>query len=129
MRRPTRRLVAPVTAGELAKGTERHTKLEIAEDLESRGASVSFSADSSDPVGVDIGGSALSRHAELLLDRLVEILTAPVFPGEELEKEKKRLVGSIRQQQDQTSVRAYEAAMRANLPAGSIPFTACAAKT
>ena len=112
----TRRLVAPVTAGELAKGTERHTKLEIAEDLESRGASVSFSGDSSDPVGVDIGGSALSRHAELLLDRLVEILTTPVFPGEELEKERKRLVGSIRQQQDQTSVRAYEAAMRRIYP-------------
>ncbi|HKA35402.1 MAG TPA: hypothetical protein VKH43_01185, partial [Thermoanaerobaculia bacterium] len=38
---PMRRLIASVTAGELAKGTEKRTKLEIAEDLESRGASVS----------------------------------------------------------------------------------------
>lgn len=116
-----RRLLAPVTAGELAKGTERHTKLQIAEDLESRGASLSFSSDSSDPVGVDIDGSALSRDVELLLDRLVEILRYPVFPAEELEKEKKRLVGSIRQQEDQTSARAYDTATRSVYPVGH-PF-------
>lgn len=113
---PGRRLLASMTAGELAKGTERRTKLEIAEDLESRAASLSFSADASDPVGVDIAGSALSRDVEMLLDGMVEILRYPVFPAEELEKEKKRLVGSIRQQQDQTGVRAYEAALRRVYP-------------
>jgi len=105
-----------MTAGELAKGTRKHTKLQIAEDLESRGASLSFSSDSSDPVGVDIGGAALSRDVDLLLDRLVEILRTPVFPSEELEKEKKRVVGSIRQQLDQPSVRAYEEAARRVYP-------------
>jgi len=113
-----RRLIAGVTAGELLKGTERSTKLEIAERLESHGASLSFSADASDPVGLDIGGAALSRDVELLLDLLEEVLTRPVFPQDELEKEKKRLVGSIRQQQDQTSVRAYEAATRRIYPIG-----------
>lgn len=113
---PGRRLLASMTAGELAKGTQMHTKLEIAEDLESRGASLSFSADVSDPVGVDLAGSALSRDVETLLDRMVEILRYPVFPAEELEKEKKRIVGSIRQQQDQTGVRAYEAAARRVYP-------------
>jgi len=116
-----RRLVSSVTAGELAKGTERRTKLQIAEDLESRGASLSFSSEPSDPVGLDIGGSALSRDLDVLLDALGEILRTPVFPEEELEKEKKRLVGSIRQQQDQTSVRAYEAASRRIYPRGH-PF-------
>jgi len=115
---PDRRLIASVTAGELAKGTNRHSKLEIAEALESRGASLSFAADASDPVGVDIAGAALSRDTETLLDLLVEILTSPTFPTDELEKEKKRLVGSIRQQQDQTSVRAYDAASRRIYPAG-----------
>jgi zinc protease len=113
---PGRRLIASMTAGELAKGTEKHTKLQIAEDLESRGASLSFSSDSSDPIGVDIGGAALSRDVDLLLDRLVEILRSPVFPAEELEKEKKRVVGAIRQQQDQPSVRAYEEAARRIYP-------------
>lgn len=111
-----RRLIAPVAAGELMKGTARRTKLEIAEALESRAASLSFSCDSSDPVGLDISASALSRDIDLILDLLAEILREPAFPLEELEKEKKRLVGAIRQQQDQTSVRAYERALRRIYP-------------
>jgi len=115
---PDRRLIASVVAGELMKGTARRTKLQLAEDLEARAASLSFSSDASDPVGVDIGGSALSRDADLLLDALVDVLCTPAFPVEELDKEKKRLVGAIRQQQEQTSARAYEAAMRRIYPAG-----------
>ncbi len=118
---PDRRLIASMTAGELTKGTAQRNKLEIAEDLESRGASLSFSSDSSDPVGTDIAAAALSRDVDLLLDRLVEILRSPAFPEEELEKEKKRLVGSIRQQQDQTSARAHDAAARRIYPPGH-PF-------
>ena len=116
---PDRRLIASMTAGELMKGTARRTKLQLAEDLEARAASLSFSSDSSDPVGVDIGGSALSRDTDLLLDALVEVLRMPAFPAEEeLDKEKKRLVGAIRQQQEQTSIRAYEAALRRMYPVG-----------
>jgi zinc protease len=115
------RVIASATAEELMKGSERRTKLEIAEELESCGASLSFSTDPSDLVGVDIGGAALSRDADRLLDTLVEVLRMPVFPSEELEKEKKRLVGAIRQAQDQTSHRAYEAASRAIYPEGH-PF-------
>jgi zinc protease len=116
-----RRIVAAVTAGELSKGTARRSKLEIAEALESRAASLSFSSDASDPVGLDIGGAALSRDAEILFDLLAEILREPSFPADELDKEKKRLVGAIRQQQDQTSARAQEAALRRIYPPGH-PF-------
>lgn len=116
-----RRVIASMTAGELTKGTEKRTKLEIAEDLESRGASLSFSSDASDPVGTDVAAAALSRDLDLLLDRLVEVLRTPSFPDEELDKEKKRLVGAIRQQQDQTSARAQEVVARRIYPAGH-PF-------
>jgi zinc protease len=112
-----RRLIASLTAAELMKGTARRTKLQLAEDLESRAASLSFASDASDPVGVDVSGASLSRDAGLLFDALVEVLRTPVFPEDELEREKKRLVGSIRQQQDQTSVRAFEEAMRRIYPA------------
>jgi zinc protease len=118
---PDRRLLASVTAGELAKGTARRTKLEIAEELESRGASLSFSAGGGDPVGMDVGAASLSRDLEVLLDVLAEVLLSPVFPEEELEKERMRLVGVIREQQDQTSVRAFEAASRRIYPPGH-PF-------
>lgn len=113
---PDRRLIASITAGELMKGTARRTKLQLAEDLEGRAASLSFGSDSSDPVGVDISGAALSRDTDLLLDALVEVLCSPAFPEDELGKEKKRLVGSIRQQQDQTSIRASEEAFRRIFP-------------
>lgn len=113
---PEKRLIAAVTAGELMKGTARRTKLQLAEDLESRAASLSFSSDATDPVGVDISGAALSRDTDRLLEVLAEVLRTPVFPEEELEKEKKRLVGSILQQQDQTSTRAFEEAMRRVYP-------------
>lgn len=116
-----RRLVASLTAGELTKGTERRTKLEIAEELESRGASLSVSAGSGDPVGVDVGAGSLSRDREVLLDVLAEVLLSPVFPEEELEKERMRLVGVVREQQDQTSARAFEAAARRIYPPGH-PF-------
>ena len=111
-----RRLIASVTAGELMKGTARRTKLQLAEDLESRAISLGFSSDASDPVGVDVSGAALSRETDVLLEALAEVLRTPAFPADELEREKKRLVGSIRQQQDQTSVRAYERAMRRIYP-------------
>jgi zinc protease len=112
-----RRLLASIAAGELMKGTARRTKLQLAEDLESRAASLSFSSDASDPVGVDVSGAALSRDADLLLATLAEVLRTPVFPADELDKEKKRLIGAIRQQQEQTSLRAYETAMRRIYPA------------
>ncbi len=118
---PDRRLLASVTAGELVKGTARRTKLEIAEELESRGASLSFSAGAGDPVGVDLAAASLSRDVEVLLDVLAEVLLTPVFPEEELEKERMRLVGVLREQQDQTSVRAFEAASRRIYPPGH-PF-------
>jgi len=114
---PDRRLIASVTAGELMKGTARRTKLQLAEDLESRAASLSLSSDASDPVGVDVSGAALSRDTDLLLEALAEVLRTPAFPEDELEKERKRLVGSIRQQQDQTSTRAFETALRRVYPA------------
>jgi zinc protease len=113
---PDRRLIASFTAGELAKGTARRTKLEIAEELESRGASLSFSSGSGDPVGVDVGAASLSRDVEILLDVLAEVLLTPAFPEEELEKERMRLVGVVREQQDQTSVRAFEAVSRRIYP-------------
>jgi zinc protease len=115
---PNRRLVASAAAGELLKGTARRSKLQLARDLESRAATLSFSADASDPVGVDAGGAALSRDLDLLLDAFAEVLCSPVFPEEELARERVRLVGVIRQQEDQTSIRAYQAASRRLYPPG-----------
>ena len=99
------------------KGTARRTKLELAEDLESRAASLSFSSDASDPVGVDISGAALSRDTDLLLEALLEVLRLPgLSRTTSSTRRRSGMVGAIRQQQDQTSARAFEEAMRRVYP-------------
>jgi zinc protease len=105
-------IVASLTAHMLEKGTRRRSKLEIAEELESRGIGISFSASGGDPDLLDISVTSLSRDAGIAVGALVEMLREPVFPAEELEKEKERLAGSVRQLADQTGWRASTAASR-----------------
>ena len=78
---PDRRMIASMTAGELMKGTARRTKLQLAEDLESRAVGLSITSDASDPVGVDVSGAALSRETDVLFDALAEVLRTPTFPA------------------------------------------------
>ena len=76
------------------KGTARRTKLELAEDLESRAASLSFSSDASDPVGVDISRRrALARPRPAPRRAGRGALRAGVSRTRSSSKEKKRLVG------------------------------------
>lgn len=96
---------ARLTADMLNKGTNRHSKLEIAERLESVGAGVSVS---SNTFTVSIGAQCISRDFSMVLSTLAEELREPVFPEEELEKLKQRSVASIRRSQDETDRRALE---------------------
>ena len=111
-------VLAALTAQMLEKGTRRRTKLELAGELENRGISISFSASGGDPDTMDISLACLSRDRVLAFEALVEMLTEPVFPAEELAREKERLVGAVRQLSDQTGWRASTAASRLIYPAG-----------
>jgi zinc protease len=111
-----RPVLGGLTAEMLDKGTRRRGKMEIAEALESRGASVSFSADAGDPLLLDIAASCLSRDLDLVVDALVEMLTESAFPEEELARERERLIGGLRQQQDSTGWRAVSEASRLLYP-------------
>ncbi len=111
-------VLAGLTAEMLEKGTRRRSKLEIAAELESRAIGISFSASGGDPDTMDISLSTLSRHAEVACTALVEMLTEPSFPEFELEREKERLIGSVRQMSDQTGWRAQSAASRLLYPRG-----------
>lgn len=111
-------VVAGLTAEMLDKGTRRRGKLEIAEALESRAIAISFSASGGDPDTLDIALSCLSRDVGIALNALVEMLTEPAFPQDELAREKERLIGSVRQMSDQTGWRAQTAASRLIYPRG-----------
>ena len=102
---PDKDSLATITASMLNKGTMRRTKLEIAEDLESAGARVSFSPNN---FSVSISGQSLSRDLPLIISTLAEELQQPTFPTDELEKLKQRFIASIKEDLDDTRSRAYE---------------------
>ena len=97
--------LARLTAEMLERGTRRRTKLELAEDLESVGAEVDFSAD---PFAVRLGARSLAEDLPRLLDTVAEMLREPSFPADELEKLKQQTVAVVQEQQASTGYRAYE---------------------
>jgi zinc protease len=111
-------VLASLTAHMLDKGTRQRSKMQLAETLESRGISISFSASGGDPDTADISLSCLSRDRQVAFEAVVEMLTQPSFPADELEREKERLIGGIRQLSDQTGWRASTAASRLLYPPG-----------
>lgn len=110
--------LAGITASMLGKGTTKRTKLEIADAMESRGARAGFS---SNLFTGSLSGLSLSRDLPLLVETLAEELRFPAFPADELEKLRRRLIASIREDQDETRVRAYERLTQIVYPAGN-PF-------
>ncbi len=115
---PGRDGLAGLTASMLNKGTAKRTKLEIAEALESAGARAGFS---SNTFTVSINGLSLSRDLRLIISTIAEELREPVFPADELDKLKQRIIASIKEDQDETRVRAYERLTQLVFPEDS-PF-------
>lgn len=107
--------LASLTASMLNKGTTRRSKIEIAEELESSGARISFS---SNTFTVSLGGQSLSQDLPMLLTTTAEELRTPSFPIDELDKLKERVIAGIREDQDETRVRAYERMTQVVFPKG-----------
>ncbi|MBO0799499.1 MAG: insulinase family protein, partial [Blastocatellia bacterium] len=115
---PNKDGLSSITASMLNKGTARRSKIEIAEDLEFAGARIGVSANT---FTVSITGQSLSRDFPLIISTLAEELREPAFPKEELEKLIQRIIASIREDQDETRVRAYERLSQLLYPEGN-PF-------
>lgn len=115
---PNKDGVSSITASMLNKGTAKRSKLEIAEELEFAGARVGVS---SNTFTSSIGGQALSRDLPLIISTLAEELREPTFPADELDKMKQRIIASIKEDQDETRVRAYEKLTQIVFPQGH-PF-------
>jgi hypothetical protein len=65
---------------------------------------------------VSIGGQTLSRDFDTVTGTLAEELLSPAFPEEELEKLKLRTLASLKQNQEETRVRAIERLTRLSIP-------------
>jgi zinc protease len=102
---PNKDGLSSITASMLNKGTIKRSKLEIASDLEFAGARIGVSANT---FTASITGQSLSRDFPLIISTLAEELREPAFPSDELEKMIQRIIASIKEDQDETRVRAYE---------------------
>src|SRR5262249_18841852 len=110
--------LAGITASMLGKGTRRRGKFEIGEEMEWAGARVGLS---SNTFTVSVSGLSLSRDLPMIVSTLAEELREPAFPEGELEKMRQRIIANIREEQDDTRVRAYDRMTQLVFPEGN-PF-------
>jgi zinc protease len=104
--------LADFTASGLLRGSEKRNFQKIFDDLESAGASLSFSAG-----GHTAGftGRCLSEDLPLLLDLLADALRRPVFPNEQVERLRTQSLTGL-------AMRAQDTAEMASLTFDQIVF-------
>lgn len=107
--------VATLTGEMLDKGTTRHDKFAIAEQLGAVGARIGFTVG---PTSMSFSGRGLRKDMPLLVSLLAEQLREPSFPADEFAKLKKQVDGALREQMQDTEFRADDAFSRAVFPAG-----------
>ena len=102
-------LVQSLVANLLDKGTRRRDRFEIAEDLEGRGAQVSFYSD-----GLRMGFSGRALRADLahVLGVVAEELREPALDDDEVEKAVRRAVAGVRRSRESTGAQASGALAR-----------------
>jgi len=85
--------LANLTARLLTYGTSKRTAIQISETLDSMGARLS--TDASEELAT-VSLTVLKRDLDAGLNLLAEILSASVFPPEEIERQKQAVIASIR---------------------------------
>jgi zinc protease len=106
---------ATMMAAMLRRGTQRHSFAELNECLDGTGASLGTNAGRDD---LGIWGQALAEDVDLLLDLLTEMLTAPAFAHEELDKLRGQYLTHLGMLQTDTGYRADRAFMETLYPDG-----------
>ena len=91
--------LSDVVANMLTKGTKNRTWQEIAEATESVGANIGVAASTET---VSIEGRLLSKDFDRVLDVLNDILRAPNFPQEEIEKHRHQVYSWLKAWEDET---------------------------
>jgi len=107
------RMIADLTAAMLDKGTKNKSKFEIADKLETVGATISFS---SGQQHVRFSAKCLKEDVPLVLGLLSEQLREPAFNKEDLKTLKTRLVGNLKRDKENTGRQAGGAFLRKLYP-------------
>lgn len=107
--------IATLTSSMLDRGTQKHDKYAIAEQLQNVGASISFSVG---PQTLAMGAAALKKDLPLVLGLIAEQLREPKFDAAEFDKARQEFIGGLRQALEDVDSRADDAMVQAVFPAG-----------
>ncbi|MGH9908596.1 MAG: M16 family metallopeptidase, partial [Pyrinomonadaceae bacterium] len=119
---PDQRGLASFTAALLREGTKTRTSREIAEQVESLGATLNANSDLSSLTST-VTSSGLAQNFDRVLDIFADVVREPAFPADELEKYKTRTVSQLQVQRTNPRFLAQERFARAiygEHPAGFI---------
>lgn len=96
---PEKTGLAAFTTGLMGRGTARHSFAEINEIVESVGAMLRFNCGRH---LTTVSSKSLSEDFDLLVGLMVEGLTGPTFPPEEIERVRGQLITGLRELQEST---------------------------
>lgn len=114
--------LAGVTAALLREGTAKHNSREIAEQLDTLGATVGASS-GLNSFTTNVSAAGLIENFDQVLDLFAEVVRTPTFPGDELDKYKSRTTFLLQGARSQAAFLAQERLAQAiygDHPAGTV---------
>jgi zinc protease len=96
-----------------------HDRLQLARELEDHGLQVGIRASIGIPTTVSFSGQGLAEELPRIASLLLEMLRRPSFPADEFAKLKKRAIGSLVREREETHALAFAGLSRQLYPAGS----------
>ena len=96
--------ISSLVSAMLDKGTQKNSKFELSNKLESIGAEISFISSNRH---INFTAHCLKPDLELVVELISEQLRSPIFPDDELDLLKKRMIGNLEISKDNTKKQSY----------------------
>ena len=96
--------ISSLVSAMLDKGTQKNSKYELSNKLESIGAEISFISSNRH---INFTAHCLKPDLELVVELISEQLRSPIFPDDELGLLKKRMIGNLEISKDNTKKQSH----------------------
>ncbi len=110
--------VPSLTAAMLERGTADFSRMSLARELEDHGLQLDVRTSGSAPASVSFSLQGLAEELPRMADILKSVLQRPVFPEDELEKVRERVLGVLQHEREDTSAVAFRELSRLIYPVG-----------